>query len=232
MQSSIISGLFIAMTAINIQASSLSDSQFTKQTQYVSNDTYSGIPVMGAWQHATGKGVVIAVIDTGIAEHADLNLAPGFDMVSYFSEADLGNDGDGGRDSDPTDNGENGNHFQWHGLSVAGVAAAKGESIDGIKGVAYNATILPIRAMGKCSTITINGKTGQTCFAIEDIIDSIYWATGNKKDDGSKWVINAPINTNPAKVINISLTARGACDQRLQAAVDFAISKNITVVAA
>lgn len=232
MKFNIISGLFIVMTVINTHAYSLSDSELTKQTQYVSNDIYSGIPVMGAWQYATGRGVVIAIIDTGIAEHGDLNLAPGFDMVSYFSEADFENDGDGGRDNDPTDNGDNGQYFQWHGLSVAGVAAANGGLVDGIKGVAYDASILPIRAMGQCSIITVNGKTGQTCFAIGDIIDAIYWATGNRKEDGSKWVMNATFNTHPANVINISLTARGTCDPRLQEAIDFAIGKNITIVAA
>ena len=46
--------------------------------------TAAGINVQPAWDKSTGAGVVVAVIDTGITSHADLNanLLPGYDFIS------------------------------------------------------------------------------------------------------------------------------------------------------
>ncbi|MGL5001759.1 MAG: peptidase, partial [Casimicrobium sp.] len=64
-----------------------------------------GINAPIAWDSTTGNAsVVIAVIDTGIVTHADLNanVLPGYDMIS---DVDVANDGDG-RDVNPADPGD------------------------------------------------------------------------------------------------------------------------------
>ena len=96
-----------------------------------------------AWQVSSGEGVTVAIIDTGIySNHSDLNdniSAGGYDFVlSTQTEGD----GTGGRDNNPEEEGGT-----IHGTHVAGIVAAEGNSI-GIRGVAYDAGIIPLRALG------------------------------------------------------------------------------------
>ncbi len=82
-----------------------------------------------AWGGATGAGVIVAVIDTGIApttEFIGANILPGFDIV----------DGD----NDPVDG-------NGHGTHVAGTIAQATNNGVGVAGVAHNAAILPIRIL-------------------------------------------------------------------------------------
>jgi subtilisin family serine protease len=84
-----------------------------------------------AWTAATGSGVVIAVVDTGVdASHPDLvgRLVPGIDLV------------DPGATTMTDPNG--------HGTHVAGVAAAATGNGLGIAGSAPGAMIMPIRVLG------------------------------------------------------------------------------------
>ncbi|MFE6619531.1 type VII secretion-associated serine protease mycosin [Streptomyces sp. NPDC057740] len=89
------------------------------------------------WNIATGKGVTVAVIDTGVdAQHPDLrgNVLPGKDFI------------DGDSDASPEGDG--------HGTAMAGVIAAHGhgaKGADGVKGLAPDAKILPIRDSGTAS---------------------------------------------------------------------------------
>lgn len=84
-----------------------------------------------AWQYASGRGVVVAVVDSGVdATHPDLvgQVLPGADFVRG-SPAD-------GRD-DPV----------GHGTSVAAIIAGRGDDGDGVKGLAPKAKILPVRVL-------------------------------------------------------------------------------------
>ncbi|MEA1901906.1 MAG: S8 family serine peptidase [Actinomycetota bacterium] len=106
-----------------------------------------------AWETATGKGVVIAIIDTGVdLDHPDLKskLERGRDFV----------DGD----REPQD--ENG-----HGTHVAGIAAAIKDNGIGITGAAPDARILPVRVLNK-------EGVGDG----ESIAEAIRWATENGAD--------------------------------------------------
>lgn len=78
-----------------------------------------------AWELSTGEGVVVAVLDTGVAEHEDLpRLLPG----KSFTDG-----------TDPDPNG--------HGTHVAGIiSAAMGNGI-GISGLAPAAHILPVQVL-------------------------------------------------------------------------------------
>ena len=78
-----------------------------------------------------GSGVTVAVVDTGVYPHPDLqqNLLPGANFLP-------GGTGDGRTDPD------------GHGTNVAALVAAHGKnSNDGALGIAPAAKILPIRAM-------------------------------------------------------------------------------------
>ncbi|MGY6277045.1 S8 family serine peptidase [Methylomonas sp. MgM2] len=80
-----------------------------------------------AWDAATGEGVIVAILDTGVeANHPDLvgNLVPGWNVVSNNN------------DTSP---------IMWHGTSVAGVVAATSNNATGVSSVAWGAKIMPVR---------------------------------------------------------------------------------------
>ncbi|MEU1478834.1 type VII secretion-associated serine protease mycosin [Streptomyces sp. NPDC005760] len=88
-----------------------------------------------AWQISKGKGVTVAVIDTGVnAGHIDLagNVLKGKDFV------------DGDDDASPA----SGEDQATHGTEMAGIIAGHGHgagAADGVMGLAPEAKILPIR---------------------------------------------------------------------------------------
>ncbi|WP_140723725.1 S8 family peptidase [Pseudomonas sp. Hp2] len=183
----------------------------------------AGINVRPAWDQATGQGVVVAVIDTGITSHPDLNanILPGYDFIS---DTFVSRDGDG-RDSDPSDPGDwnpvanecySGSpvtNSSWHGTHVAGTIAAVTNNGTGVAGTAYNAKIVPVRVLGRCGGYT------------SDITDAIVWASGGT-------VSGVPANPNPAEVINMSLGGSGSCSSTYQNAINSAVSRGTTVVVA
>lgn len=84
-----------------------------------------------AWSKTAGRGVKVAIVDTGIdPEHPDLkaNLVPGYNSLAHNTNT---------RD----DNG--------HGTHCAGVAAAIAGNREGITGIAPKAKLMPIKALGK-----------------------------------------------------------------------------------
>lgn len=180
------------------------DPQYTNQWHY--KGTY-GIDAPAAWDIITGStDIVVAVIDTGICNHADLagRYLPGYDFVSDVLVA---NDG-GGRDGDASDPGdwitaaEDGSGYfagcgasdsSWHGTHVAGTIGAASNNNFGVAGINWVSKILPVRVLGKCG-----GNTS-------DIIDGMRWAAGLT-------VAGVPANPYPAKVLNMSLGGSGACD--------------------
>lgn len=174
---------------------------------YRSQWHYSLIDVPTAWEHSKGTGVIVAVVDTGIAsQHADLKaniLSSGYDFVSQVS---IAGDGDG-IDSNPEDEGGS-----FHGSHVAGTVAAVNNTTGGV-GVAYEADIMPLRALG------VDGSGNDA-----DIAQAILYA--------AKLANNS--NTTPAKkadVINLSLGGPGFSNA-LKSAVDAAYREGLILVAA
>jgi subtilisin-like proprotein convertase family protein len=83
-----------------------------------------------AWDTATGTGVTIAVIDTGVeVAHTDLATNARTDIDIDINDVDL----------DPTP------LFDSHGTSVAGISAARGNNSIGVAGAAFNSSIVGIR---------------------------------------------------------------------------------------
>jgi len=181
----------------------------------------NGISMPTAWKYSKGDGdKVVAVIDTGIRSHQQIDKALtrnadgsiyGYDFVS-----ELGNAADGdGEDSNPNDEGGNsagGNSF--HGTEVAGIIASEHDFI-GSAGVAPNVKLLPIRALGK------DGGT------IGDLIKAVNWAAGVK-------ISGVVPNRYRVSVINLSLGAKEIvpCSGGYASIFDAAIAKGITVIAA
>src|SRR5207245_2156714 len=88
-------------------------------------DPRPGIAVIGAeraWSRATGRGVTVALMDTGVARHPDLD-------GSVVAQIDFV--GDGAIQLDPS----------GHGTFVAGLIAAHGETF---KGVAPDAKLVSL----------------------------------------------------------------------------------------
>lgn len=189
--------------------------------QWSLHDGMGGIRMRAAWDMTPAGGATVAVIDTGIRPHPDLDdkRLGGYDMISnrFISQ-----DGDG-RDPDATDTGDYDTELfcsspfsfmsSWHGTHVSGIIAASTNNGQGIAGVSPESRLVPVRALGRC------GGTW------EDVADAIRWAAGVP-------VPGVPANPNPARVINMSLGGYGACDATLQSAVDAALSRGAVIVAA
>jgi serine protease len=138
-----------------------------------------------AWKRGNGKGVVVAVIDTGVTKVADLaetKFVPGYNFVA---------------------NNDNAADDHGHGTHVAGTIAQSTNNKLGVAGVAYGATIMPIKVLSARGSGSVAG-----------IAQGIRWAA----DHG-------------ANVINMSLggpTRMGT----LGNAVKYAHDKGVVIVAA
>ncbi len=113
-----------------------------------------------AWDIARASGateIVIAVTDTGIVPHEDLqNRVLGYNSASRIAEVD---------GADMLD-------INGHGTHVAGCAAARGNNGVGVSGMGWNFRIMPIRV----------SNAGNGGASMDDILDGIQWAA----DHGAK----------------------------------------------
>lgn len=211
----------IVMTALDVP-STPNDTYFSKQWDLGPTSSY-GMNATAAWSQATGQGVTVAVIDTGIVNHPDLNnqAVQGYDFISDASRAR----DDDGRDSNPQDQGDWQSAYacpgtprtedsSWHGSHVAGTIAAQTNNGTGTAGIAPNAKVEPVRVLGLCG-----GSSS-------DIVDGITWASGGH-------VNGVPDNANPAKVINMSLGGDASyCPSYYQDAIDAATERGSIIVVA
>ena len=106
-----------------------------------------------AWTENRGKGVTVAIIDTGVSkvpDLADTEFVKGYDFVNDKVNAD-------------DDNG--------HGTHVAGTVAQSTNNNYGVAGIAYEAKIMPLKVL--------SGSGGGT---ISDIAEAIRFAADNQAD--------------------------------------------------
>ena len=213
----------------------------------------SNMPV--AWDVTTGaSSVVIAIVDTGIVNHPDLNGNPNFSGVYQptgrfldgydFISGNVGaggtspvpanfvaNDGDG-RDSDPSDPGDwvtAQEKATYAAVCDDGDAGDSSSSWHGshVAGVAAATTNNALGVAGVAWNVRILPvrALGKCGGALSDIAEAIRWAAGLQ-------VPLAPLNTTPAQVINLSLGGGDTCGPTMQSAVTDAIATGAVVVAA
>ncbi|MFZ5446942.1 MAG: S8 family peptidase [Myxococcota bacterium] len=146
-----------------------------------------------AWDVSKGKGVVVAVLDTGIAweNHDDFTQVPDLDGQRFVEGWDFVNDD------------QHANDDHGHGTHVAGTIAQATDNDEGVAGVAFEATLMPVKVLDHFGS----GNTA-------DIADAIRWAA----DHG-------------AKVINMSLGGGGR-SAVMEHAVEYARAKGVVVVCA
>lgn len=144
------------------------------------------IGMENAWDESTGSGAVVAIIDTGVRQDlsdlAGTGFTAGYDFVNS--------------DTNPTDD-------EGHGSHVCGTVAQTTNNSLGCVGVAYNATIMPIKVLDASGSGTYT-----------DIADGITWATDHGAD-----------------IINLSLGGSSS-NTTLQNAVNYAWNNGVVIVCA
>lgn len=165
----------------------------------------------GAWAYSFGKStrpIVIAVLDTGIELHPDLNHS-------------LLHDGNGniiGWNFAKNNNNIHDETKSWHGTHVSGTIAGYGQVMQG---------------MGhELKILTVKIPDGSGMFYESAVINAIYWAAGADvpgvpHNPYPAKVINMSFGVDEAPNHEID-----HCDKALQEAVKFARSKGVLLVAA
>lgn len=143
------------------------------------------IDTEGAWERTRGKGAVVAVIDTGVSKARDFKqttFTAGYNFVSKTTNAD-------------DDHG--------HGTHVAGTIAESTNNNEGVAGIAFEATIMPLKVL-----------SAEGSGSSADIADAIRFAA----DKG-------------ANIINMSLGSMYPSDV-IHEACKYARKKGVTIVCA
>jgi serine protease len=140
---------------------------------HLDNDEYGGINMESAWDISTGSGVVVAVLDTGVAyenygpyckapDLAGTTFVPGYDFVN--------------NDAHPNDD-------HWHGTHVAGTIAQTTNNGYGFAGVAFDCSIMPVKIANAAGSYYDN-----------DFKDGVYYAVDHGADIISCGLGGAPSN--------------------------------------
>ncbi|WP_245945206.1 S8 family peptidase, partial [Brevundimonas bullata] len=157
--------------------------------EYLRNYGAANTGAIAAWQTgATGRGITVGVVDSGIKlNHQDL----GANISSLSTDIVAGRNQPQGSDT--------------HGTRVSSVIAAPFNGF-GTVGVAFNATILSIRAdISEC-----NDPDNAVCFRGSDLANALDYAVANG-----------------AKVINLSLGGEGPLGFAFEAALQRAINAGV-----
>jgi serine protease len=162
------------------------------QTLDIPNDPFyaqqwnlRSINVEKAWSDTKGSGITVAVIDTGVSQVPDLKntkFVKGYDFVNNRELAD-------------DDNG--------HGTHVAGTIAQTTNNGYGVAGIAYEASIMPLKVLSASG----GGN-------IADIAEAIKFAADHGAD-----------------VINMSLGGGGESNA-MKEAIAYAHNKGVVIIAA
>ena len=160
---------------------------------HLDNPVYGGIHAQQAWEFSTGVGVTVAVIDTGVAyENYQIYVqAPDLAGTLFVAGYDFIN------------NDAHANDDNNHGTHVAGTIAQSTNNALGTAGVAFGATVMPVKVLSASGSGSYAAVASGITFAAD----------------------------NGAQVINMSLGGPSP-SQTLLNAVQYAHGLGVTIVAA
>lgn len=161
--------------------------------EYPSQWNFAQVQAQAAWEVTRGAGVVVAVLDTGVAyeDYQHYRQAPDLANTTFVDGWDFVNN-----DAHPNDD-------HGHGTHVAGTIAQSTNNGTGTAGLAFEASLMPVKVMD---------ARGQGSCAIAA--------------EGIKWAVD-----NGADIINISFGGSATCTAEREA-LDHAAARGVTVVAA
>lgn len=153
-------GLMGEQLVVSEDASRAQDGAAVNDPLYQFQWHFNQVNAEAAWNVSSGKGVVVSVIDTGVAvkddasrhikavkDLAGTSIVPGYDFVD---KKDFVFDGHG------------------HGTHVAGTIAQTTNNKYGAAGLAYSAKIMPVRVLNS-----------QGFGQVADIADAVRWSADN-----------------------------------------------------
>jgi len=168
------------------------------------NPDNGGINVESAWTISTGSGVVVAILDTGIAYEDHSEKKSEGSSMSFQQAPDLaGTIFVGGFDFVNNDEHPNDDSVSAHGTHIAGIIAQSTHNGIGTAGVAFNAHLMPVKVLN---------NVGLGTYA--DIADGIIWAT-----DNGAHVINLGFGGSESSII-------------LERAIAYSYNRGVTLIAA
>lgn len=134
----------------------------------------AGCCAQSAWNITTGdNNIRVGVIDTGIANHSDLNanLLPGWD---FYNENSITND-----------------DLSSHGTHVAGTIGATGTTNDGVIGVSPKISLVPLQVVNENNKWPLDAVIKAITWAINNNIDILnYSGGGNFEDEARRLAIS------------------------------------------
>lgn len=149
---------------------------------------------------ATGLGVTVAVVDTGVdLQHEDLTcpgkllVVPGSDIIQDGNDAD---------------------DHHGHGTHVAGIVASCTNNGIGTAGVAPDATIMPVQVLDPSGSGSLS-----------DAARGIALATAS-----GAHVINLSLSAGPASAVPLLIDFLDPAASEIREAIDDAVSKGVVVV--
>ncbi|MEV3855743.1 type VII secretion-associated serine protease mycosin [Streptomyces sp. NPDC050095] len=161
----------------------------------------AAIHTQEAWRTTKGKGITVAVLDTGVDDrHRDLkgNILPGKDLIGFGAQR-----GDAS--------------WAHHGTAIAGIIAGHGHGTggaDGVIGIAPEARILPVRVILEDGD-PARAKARET--------------RGNALADGIRWAADHGADVINLSLGDDSPTAHAEASE--DEAVQYALKKGVSVVA-
>ena len=184
--------ILILLASLGLSPVSVFAKFIPNDSLFLNQDYLKQINAQDAWDFATGGGVIIAILDSGIdINHPDLRgniwTNPGeipgdnidndnngyIDDVRGWDFVDYDNDPSPNFDKDCLVEGTCSEVGLYHGTIISGVAAAQGNNKQGIIGLAYESKIMPIKVLDDDGTGNMRSVIEGINYAINKNADII-----------------------------------------------------------